>query len=283
MAVTDPEKQPLIPFSTPTLEDGEQEPQPTLAELRQRVIDAQREYQVALNRTPAGRWSIRFAVMAVAFCFSLMLFMLLSIGTEFMDDEYSDPRVPLDVHIMSKCPDARDCLHDMILPAMVNVSHLVKFNLDFIGKETEHDPKTNQTEIVCMHGPTECLGNILELCSASLYPNPKIHLGFTMCLSHDYPDIPARELIEDCALEHGIDIAKLNACAIEDDGRRGQELLRQSVERSHDLGVERSCTVRLAGETRCVRDGGEWKDCESGSKASDLVRDVRRLYGGDRD
>ena len=42
-------------------------------------------------------------------------------------------KVPLEAHIMSRCPDARDCLQDLIVPAMENVSDKVLFNLSFIG------------------------------------------------------------------------------------------------------------------------------------------------------
>jgi hypothetical protein len=44
-----------------------------------------------------------------------------------------DTKVPLDVHIMSKCPDARDCLKKLVLPAMANVSDKVDFRLSMIG------------------------------------------------------------------------------------------------------------------------------------------------------
>lgn len=45
----------------------------------------------------------------------------------------TDSKVPLDVHIMSKCPDARDCLNKLVLPAMANVSDKVDFRLSMIG------------------------------------------------------------------------------------------------------------------------------------------------------
>ena len=41
--------------------------------------------------------------------------------------------VPLEAHIMSKCPDARDCLRDLIVPAMEKISEKVDFRLSFIG------------------------------------------------------------------------------------------------------------------------------------------------------
>jgi len=42
--------------------------------------------------------------------------------------------VPLEAHIMSKCPDARDCLRDLVVPAMEKVVDMVDFNVSFIGK-----------------------------------------------------------------------------------------------------------------------------------------------------
>ena len=46
----------------------------------------------------------------------------------------SSALVPLEAHIMSKCPDARDCLRDLVVPAMEKVVDMVDFNLSFIGK-----------------------------------------------------------------------------------------------------------------------------------------------------
>ena len=42
--------------------------------------------------------------------------------------------VPLEAHIMSKCPDARDCLKDLVVPAMEEIADMVEFSLSFIGK-----------------------------------------------------------------------------------------------------------------------------------------------------
>ncbi len=41
--------------------------------------------------------------------------------------------VPLEAHIMSKCPDARDCLQDLVVPAMEKIVDKVDFRLSFIG------------------------------------------------------------------------------------------------------------------------------------------------------
>ncbi|KAL0471625.1 hypothetical protein QR685DRAFT_519662 [Neurospora intermedia] len=182
--------------------------------------------------------------------------------------------VPLEAHIMSKCPDARDCFRELVLPAMQRVHTKVNFTLSFIGTPTNGDDG-----VACKHGPEECLGNIIELCAQKLYPDPKIFLGFTMCLAKNYHEIPQRSLIEDCALEYAIDFDQLNQCATKDDGALGIGLLRDSVKRSADAGVTKSCTVRLDNEIFCIRDGGKWSDCPHGSSVNDLVLAVEKLYG----
>ena len=132
-----------------------------------------------------------------------------------------------------------------------------------------------------MHGATECLGDMLSLCAKNLFPNNTIvSLGFTTCLISSYSRIPDRDLVENCALEHGISFDALNSC-VSDNGK-GLELLRQSVQRSEDAAVTRSCTVRLDGKQWCVRDGGKWKDCNEGNEPKDLIAAVREIYNNDR-
>lgn len=181
-------------------------------------------------------------------------------------------KVPLEAHIMSKCPDAKVCLRELVLPTMQKVYDKVNFTLSFIGRATDNDG------VACLHGPEECLGNIIELCAQKLYPDPKTYLGFTMCMTRDYPHIPQRSLVEDCALEHAIDFSELNNCATKDDGAFGVGMLRGSVRRSSEAGVSKSCTVRLNDEIYCIRDDGEWTDCPSGAGVNDLVIAIEHLY-----
>ncbi|TWU76464.1 hypothetical protein ED733_007184 [Metarhizium rileyi] len=136
--------------------------------------------------------------------------------------------VPLEAHIISKCPDTRDALKQLILPVMQRVYDKVDFKLNYIGTPTTNDG------VECKHGPSECMGNIIELCTRELYPDPKINLGFIMCLTRDYTHIPERALVEDCALEHAIDIKAINECAAKDDGAYGMDLLRHSIQRTSD-------------------------------------------------
>jgi hypothetical protein len=43
-------------------------------------------------------------------------------------------KVSLEAHIMSKCPDAKACLQNLVVPAMEKISDKVDFNLSFIGR-----------------------------------------------------------------------------------------------------------------------------------------------------
>jgi hypothetical protein len=115
-----------------------------------------------------------------------------------------------------------------------HVSHYRPFETVYKHHLTPYRP-TDNDGVACKHGPEECMGNIIELCAADMYPDPKTYLGFTMCLTREYQDIPQRSLVEDCALEHGIDFGKLNECAVRDDGGFGMGMLRDSVRRSTDV------------------------------------------------
>ena len=132
--------------------------------------------------------------------------------------------------------------------------------------------------VQCMHGETECLGNILMLCAAAEYPDPKSYLGFSYCLINEYKEIPSQSLAEDCALEHGLDFGVLNDCMSKDMGDYGMGLLRDSVRHSADVDAQTSCTVRLNNKVRCVFDGGEAKECSDGSRPEDLIGDIERMY-----
>ena len=179
--------------------------------------------------------------------------------------------VPLEAHVMSKCPDARDCLRDLVVPAMEQVVDNVTFKLSYIGSIAKDNT------VQCKHGSTECLGNMLSLCAAHLFPaDIKRSLGFSTCMILSYQRIPARDLVEHCALEHGIPFEDLNACVSEEG--KGLDLLEASVQRSQEAGIEKSCTVRVAGKKWCIRDGAEWRDCPNGYEVQDLVQAIQKQH-----
>lgn len=133
---TDMEKQPLLENGARPQPNQEPEHEPTLRELQQNVSRAQRAYMRAWSRTTSGKWHKRIMFAVTFLLLSFMVFCMALIGWDALteeDDGWGYPgKVPLEAHIMSKCPDARDCLHDLILPAMQNVSHKVDFRLSYI-------------------------------------------------------------------------------------------------------------------------------------------------------
>lgn len=123
------EKQPLL--------EDQSGPEPTLGELQQNVYKAQRAYMRAWSRSTSGKWHKRIIFSVTGLLFFFMIFCMSIIAVDVWNEDdtpYSSGRVPLEAFIMSKCPDARDCLHDMILPAMQNISHKVDFRLSYIGR-----------------------------------------------------------------------------------------------------------------------------------------------------
>lgn len=133
MASHDMEKQPLLEPQTASEAEAQE---PSLTELQQNVFAAQREYMKAWSRTTSGKLHRRIMYAVTAMLLLFAAFCIAVIVQDSIDDDYPPNftgRVPLEAHIMSKCPDARDCLHDMILPAMQNVSRKVDFKLSYIG------------------------------------------------------------------------------------------------------------------------------------------------------
>jgi hypothetical protein len=115
---------------------------------------------------------------------------------------------------------------------------------------------------------------MILLCAAQLYPDPKLSLGFANCMIGDYQAIPQRDLVESCAMEHGLDFKKINDCISEEGHAQG--LLRDSVERSTEASIKTSCTIRLEQKIWCVTEGK--KDCNDGANLDDFVEDIRTAY-----
>ena len=69
---------------------------------------------------------------------AVFLFCMVLVGQMAMSEDAHQPsspgRVQLEAHIMSKCPDARDCLQQLVVPTMEQVSDKVNFRLSYIGK-----------------------------------------------------------------------------------------------------------------------------------------------------
>ncbi|KAG0161649.1 hypothetical protein PDIDSM_1842 [Penicillium digitatum] len=185
-------------------------------------------------------------------------------------------KIPLEAHIMSKCPDAQDCLQNWFYQPW---------------KESAVSVSKDSEDIECKHGPGECIGDMLMLCAANL-PFPPTADEASLPSQYPGPRLSDREFVHHCALEHGIDFDALNKCASQqnDDPNDGNDggpplsgiaLLRESAMHGEQIGVKISCTVRLDDDVWCIRDSDEWKNCAQngeGSQPSALVDQVEKLW-----
>ncbi len=93
-----------------------------------------------------NRMILLFAVLITALhLFVYLLFtQILDLGPLQVQDvvqtstAHSPVRVPLEAHIMSKCPDSKDCLEYLVVPAMEKVYDKVDFKLSYIGTYVVH-------------------------------------------------------------------------------------------------------------------------------------------------
>ncbi|KAF8251617.1 hypothetical protein K440DRAFT_511176, partial [Wilcoxina mikolae CBS 423.85] len=181
-------------------------------------------------------------------------------------------KVPLELHIMSQCPDATYAFTHLILPSLFQIAHLVNYTQSFIGTPVSGGG------VACKHGPSECLGNMLHLCAASLTTPTLDYLPFSKTLLEDYEKVTDQEFVKSAAEKAGIDFEELNKKVSDIGPGGGMDLLLKSVERSEEAGVKRSATIRVEGEVVCVRDDEMWKECKYGDTVEDLVRVVKEAH-----
>ncbi|KAI0192753.1 hypothetical protein EV127DRAFT_38608 [Xylaria flabelliformis] len=180
----------------------------------------------------------------------------------------------LELHIISKCPNAMHALTELVLPTIERVHDKVDFKLSIIAREISEDGS-----VQCLHGPSECEGSTFELCTQEqLYPDSETLVGFVECLTADYHQIPAREHYEACASNHTVDLAPIDRCMARDGGAYGHNLLVESVQHSKDVSVRISGTIRLNEQIYCIRDGPNWTNCPNGPGVDELVDAIEKLH-----
>ncbi|CAK9072924.1 unnamed protein product [Durusdinium trenchii] len=80
--------------------------------------------------------------------------------------------VTVDFFVMSKCPDAKLC-EETFLPVLKDLASLVSVNFTYLGTIAA-------TGSQCMHGPSECEGDMQRLCVQEAASTEKL-LRFAMC------------------------------------------------------------------------------------------------------
>jgi len=189
-----------------------------------------------------------------------------------------DVKVPVQLGVMSRCPDALLCenIFDQVLK---KVADKVDLSLLFVAKINSSEPDFGVT---CLHGRDECAGNVQQLCTAKYSPSSN-WWEFVQCLNYQGRDkIGSPEVALNCARAAGIDweTSGSGQCAGLDGsgkGLEGVQLLRESIMMSRQLGIEKSCTVLINGRKVCIHDG-TWKECEDGHTVNDFVKQINSEF-----
>jgi len=152
------------------------------------------------------------------------------------------------------------------------VKDKVNMQLEFIGKI---DPDARYG-VTCMHGESECLGNIHELCFIRQFPQD-LWWHAVQCMNYaGRQSIGTEKLAIQCAkvIKKDYEADGVKECV---EGPVGAALLRESVRWSQHLGIKNSCSILINGKIICVKDG-VWKQCEGGHEVSDFVRQVETTF-----
>ncbi|KAJ1680030.1 hypothetical protein EV182_000821 [Spiromyces aspiralis] len=187
------------------------------------------------------------------------------------DNPFSPHRVPVDLYVMSKCPDAL-LVEDMFNTIVYDLAPIMDLKLHYIAQ-----PSDNATYgVICKHGDSECRGNIDELCAYTHHRHDlKKWWGFVACLNRHQKLIGLDDhMTMACATSADLDIGAFHHCR---NGPEGRELLKNSARETAREGVKISATLYLNHWLRCVEDSG-WKYCPGGHTIEDFERDICALY-----
>jgi len=177
-------------------------------------------------------------------------------------------KVRLDFFVMSKCPDAFVC-ETTYKNVISQVGSIVDLHVNYIASIDS----STETGFDCMHGQSECWGDIQQLCAYNLYPSNYTWWNFIQCQDQTQSNIPNNAA--SCAQTVGIDMKNLTECY---QGKKGSNLMTQSINFTNSMKIEVCCTIYLQNSLFCVHDG-TWRSCKT-HQVSEIVQYICRQYTG---
>jgi hypothetical protein len=170
---------------------------------------------------------------------------------------------------MSKCPDARKC-ETLFAPSLLKLSSIINFTVSYIAYGS------SSTNIQCMHGEEECIGNKQQLCVQNMCSQTTL-LKFLQCQSKHLDNIPNNG--EQCVQEASDGTLKWSD--IEDclKSNKANELFIKSIEKTRSASATKSCTIHLNGKFWCMHDG-TWYRCTEGRDEKSLIKAICSRYNG---
>jgi hypothetical protein len=112
--------------------------------IRSSIMDNEKDGEMLIRVPPRRSRPMTIGFAAVALCYFLWRVLpgaqflfngcdMKGLNTTWYPVVSTKELVPFEAHIMSKCPDAKDCLKEMVLPTMQRVYNKVNFTLSYIG------------------------------------------------------------------------------------------------------------------------------------------------------
>jgi len=181
-------------------------------------------------------------------------------------------KVPVVLGVMSKCPDAITCeaTFDKIFSA---VDSLVDLETVYIGS---FNSSYRPYGVMCKHGSGECDGNVQQLCVREHTDTQKEWWQFVQCQNFEsLSRIGDLSVAKQCAKVIGKPWDDhFSDCYT---GKEGKQLLQESVETAHSMGIEKSCSIFINNRLACIHDGS-WKECPNGHEPGDFEKLIKEEY-----
>lgn len=142
----------------------------------------------------------------------------------------------LELFVMSYCPFGIQA-EESIIPIVKKFGDEIDFKLQFIAEEKDELSSQYMTPFISLHGYPEVAENIRQLLIAKEYPER--YLDYILCRGKKL-----NKSWEDCAKKKGIDVEKIQRLF---DTPEAEQLLRESIKRSAELGIKASPTILVDG------------------------------------
>lgn len=152
-------------------------------------------------------------------------------STKTTNTDYKGKKVKLDFYVMSQCPYGTQ-VEDAVKPVLDKLGDAVDFSINFIA--TDLGDGTFQS----LHGNSEVLGNIVQLCAIKY--EPKKYMDLIVCMNKNANAIPNNW--ESCAKENGLNVDKIKSCYESDEGKK---LHSESIKKSEAVNARGSPTMYI--------------------------------------
>ncbi len=153
-------------------------------------------------------------------------------NTTLVDNDQTGT-VKMELFVMSQCPYGTQA-ENLLQPILMDFGNAIDFSLEFVVSETDGGFNS-------LHGEKEVQGDKIQACAQKHYPNN--FMNFVVCMNKNARQIP--DNWESCAEEIGYDVSALKECY---EGEEGEELLRETAQKTANLMVRASPTMFINDE-----------------------------------